>query len=357
MAGIWGHFVSMFQKNSSSDVQEESTLPEGFPEPQNLVAQEMPQQTEGNNDALQDPEAPHWLLDEEALRDEGVLFGLAGSDPAVKTDIIQKFYARLMAPFDREIEEVNERIQELNLFIEQRQTRIKDLKYRLLQLETSPVKMRPHQVLRTGAGLLLSLLMCVGNYSLIDQSLQNNFSQSNWVALGVFMAGMFNLFGSVSVFHDDQRERPGFWRLLEETGMPVAASLFVFANVWGSIPWWQSVALFIFVLFLFLFSGKLFLGLITVFREDLYKWMYNRKDARKEALDKVIFEEEIVKLNEEIDAIRTQKWQRIREQGTAEEQKAGLMSKRDMLIRVFESEFDLARQLKSTGRIKGISEL
>jgi len=355
MAGLWGRFVSVFQKNSIPVVQD-AYMPAVIPEHTSTDSDD-PYMIKASEVSPQDQEVPHWLIDEEALRDEGVLFGLAESDPTTKTDIIHKYYVQLIAPFERQIEEVNERIQELNLFIEQRQTRIRELNSRLLQLETLPAQPRRHQVLRTGAGLVLSILMCIGNFSLIEQSLQNNFSQSSWVALGVFFAGMFNLFGAVSVFHDNSRERPGFRRLLEETGVPLAASLFVLSNVWGDLPWWRATALFLFVLFLFLFSGKLFLGLITVFREDLSKWIDNRKDYRKETTDKTLFEKEIVKLNAEIDEIRTQKWQRIKEQGEAEECKSGYIAKRDMLIRLFESEFNLARQVRNTGRIKGVSEL
>ncbi len=356
MAGIWGRFVSMFQKDSTPDGLGEYDAPE-------VQAENITAEREWPVERLESPvksvsqEVPHWLVDEEALRDEGVLFGLSESDPTVKTDIIQKYFSQLAAPFEREIEEVNERIQELNLFIEQRQTRINALQDRLQKLETAPVQPRPHQVLRTGVGLLLSVLMCAGNYSLIEQTLQQGFQQSEWVALGVFMAGMFNLFGSVSVFHDHERTKPGFWRLLEETGMPIAASLFVFAQAWEYQSWWRAAALFFFVLFLFLFTGKLFLGMVTVFREDLYKWIHNRKDVRKEAEDKTAFEEEMLLLNEEIDEIRTQKWQRVKEQGASEEQKSKILAKRDMLIKLFESEFDLARQVKNAGRIKGVSEL
>jgi hypothetical protein len=63
------------------------------------------------------------------------------------------------------------------------------------------------------------------------------------------------------------------WKsLLEEVGLPFATALFVFANVITYQTWWQAFALFVFVLFLFLFAGKLLLSNITVLRNDLQAW-------------------------------------------------------------------------------------
>ena len=70
---------------------------------------------------------PYWLDDEDTLRDEGVLFGLSESDPNEKTDIIQKYFSNLAAGHIAVVEEQNERIQELNLFIGQKNNRIEEL--------------------------------------------------------------------------------------------------------------------------------------------------------------------------------------------------------------------------------------
>jgi hypothetical protein len=306
---------------------------------------------------LTDSSTPLWLLDEESLRDEGVLFGLSSSDSSAKTDIIFKYFSQLLAPFERKIEETNERIQELNLFIEQRQNRVTALQAKLDNLEAHPPLPRAHQLPRSAVGLLLSVIMCVGNYALIEQSISSTLPQGNWVALGVFMAGMFNLFSAVSMFHEKERSRTGFWRILEEMGMPLAASLFVVAQVIETQPWWRVVALFSFILFLFLFAGKLFLGMVTVFRQDIAIWQQNRQQQLKAEEDQRAYEAEIATLTNEVDDIRTQKWHYLKEQGIAEEEKAKLIGKRDMLIKLFESEFNLARRVKMLGVVTDINTI
>ncbi len=287
---------------------------------------------------------PYWLEDEDTLRDEGVLFGLSESDPSEKTDSIHNYFGHLAANHERNIEQQNERVQELNLFIGQKENRIDELQGKLKSVEGVRHE-GEHQLPRTLVGLALSIAMCVGNYYLIEETLSSSFSSSSFVALGVFLAGMFNLFGRISLFHDTDSD-VSWRRLLEEVGMPVAASLFVFAQAWQTQSWWQATALFVFVFFLFLFAGKLFLSNITVLRNDLKVWLTTRRD-RKEVIDNTQdWEVEIGQLNQEIDGLRVQKWQVLREQGTSESERDRLHARRDMLIKLFESEFYLARKMK-----------
>lgn len=358
MANIWRRFVSLFSKSNK-----EIPIEEPMEEPSLVPADEwgtkedgLLEEVEADPVLIAVPEMPYWLIDEESLRDEGVLFGLSASEPSTKTDIIYKYFAQLLAPFERQIEEVNEHVQELNLFIEQRQNRIEELKQKLETINTSTVTENTPHLLRSVVGLVLAIIMCVGNYSLIEQSIAYSLPNSEWLALGIFSAGMFNLFNAVSIFHQE-RIKVGFWRLVEEVGMPLVASLFVIAQVWEHQSWWQVAALFGFVLFLFLFAGKLFLGMLTVFRKDMATWQANRQQVKKARIDKHAYEQELTKLSLEIDEIRTQKWQYLKEQGVAEEEKSRLIGKRDMLIKLFESEFNLARQVKMLGVVTDINQL
>ncbi|GAB3163929.1 hypothetical protein [Telluribacter humicola] len=289
-------------------------------------------------------EIPYWLEDEDTLRDEGVLFGLSESEPTEKTEIINNYFAHLAADYERAIEQQNERVQELNLFIGQKENRIEELQFKLKQLEES----KPggeHNLPRTLVGLALSIAMCVGNYYLIEETLRPNFATSSFIALGVFLAGMFNLFGGISLFHDADSNVTRR-RLLEEVGMPFAAALFVLAQAWQHQVWWQAVSLFIFVFFLFLFAGKLFLSNITVLRNDLRVWLGVKRE-RIEATDhSESWEDEITRLRGEIDELRVQKWQVLKQQGEAETECDRLYARRDMLVKLFESEFYLARRMK-----------
>lgn len=287
---------------------------------------------------------PYWLEDEDTLRDEGVLFGLSESDPTEKTDIIRNYFTHLAANHERNIEQQNERVQELNLFIGQKENRIDELQTKLRALEEVRHE-GEHQLPRTLVGLALSVAMCVGNYYLIEETLRSSFTSSSYVALGVFLAGMFNLFGRISLFHTN--ESSVSWRsLLEEVGMPLAAALFVFAQAWQTQGVWQATALFIFVFFLFLFAGKLFLSNITVLRNDLKVWLDTQRGRREAQEHNGSWEEEIVQLDKDINDLRVRKWQILREQNVSESERDRLYARRDMLIKLFESEFYLARKMK-----------
>ncbi len=287
---------------------------------------------------------PYWLEDEDTLRDEGVLFGLSQSDPTEKTDIIHNYFQHLAATHVRNIEQQNERVQELNLFIGQKENRIGELKTKLRGLEERQAE-GEHQLPRTLVGLVLSIAMCVGNYYLIEETLRPSFASSSFVALGVFLAGMFNLFGRISLFHDTD-SNVSWRRLLEEVGMPLAAALFVFAQAWQTQSWWQAMALFIFVFFLFLFAGKLFLSNTTVLRNDLRLWLTTVRGRREVIEHNQNWQAEVTQLEHEIDELRVKKWQILREQSSSESERDRLSARRDMLIKLFESEFFLARKMK-----------
>lgn len=310
-------------------VATQSAVPQ-HPEPQELPKVEV--------------QIPYWLEDEDTLRDEGVLFGLSESDPHEKTDIIHKYFSNLAASHIAGIEQHNERIQELNLFIGQKQNRIDELQERL---KTPGARAEgEHHLPRTLIGITLCAAMCVGNFFLIRESLKPAFADNSWIALGVFLAGMFSLFGRISLFHDTDSKVT--WKsLLEEIGLPFASALFVFANVITYQTWWQAFALFVFVFFLFLFAGKLLLSNITVLRNDLQVWLNIRRDRQDFVENNYNWESECQTLQEEIDNLRVNKWQVLREQSHAETERDRLFAKRDMLIKLFESEFYLARRMKN----------
>jgi len=287
---------------------------------------------------------PYWLEDEDMLRDEGVLFGLSESDPHEKTDIIQKYFSNLAAEHIANIEQQNERIQELNLFIGQKNNRIEELQEKLKN--PTDRLAGEHHLPRTLIGITLCIAMCIGNFFLIRESLKPVFNDNSWIALGVFLAGMFSLFGRISLFHDTD-SKVSWKSLLEEIGLPFAAALFVFANVITHQTWWQAFALFIFVFFLFLFAGKLLLSNITVLRNDLQSWLNIRNDRQDFKDNTSSWESDCQVLQEEIDELRVKKWQVLREQSTSETERDRLFAKRDMLIKLFESEFFLARRMKN----------
>lgn len=298
---------------------------------------------------------PFWLENEDALRDEGVIFGLSESKAEEKIGAIRNYFAHQAAELEKTVEYHSEKIGELNLFIEQKETRINELTEKSLTLENR--ERSEHQLPRTFIGIVLSLAMCVGNYYLIDESILPNFPQNHYViAVGIFLAGMFNLFNSKSLFHE--KDTAISWRnLLEEVGMPLAASVFVFVQSLDNQTFIRSFALFFFVFFLFLFAGKLLLSNLTVLKTDSSLWFDNLRLQKDKVNKTQEWEDEVTKLKIEIDEHRIEKWKIVDMLKSPEAELKRLNERREMLVKLFESEFNLARGYREKLTGKQIREI
>lgn len=305
----------------------------------------------------QDEPLPHWLSSEDALRDEGVIFGLSNAEAEEKSTVIRSFFKHQTADIEKEVERFSEKIGEINLFIGQKEGRINELKSRIETLEGQTPE--EHNLLRTSVGLLLAVGMCVGNFFLIDHSLTPNFSENHeFIAFGVLLAGLFNLFGRFSFFHE--KGSSVSWRqLLEEVSLPFAAAFFVFTQSINSQPFLQAIALFLFVFSLFMFSGKLVLSNLSVIKTDSLAWSKNVRLRRDKITKKDLWETEITELEQAIDTLRVEKWHILPNLNQAEAALERYNSKRDSLIKLFESEFRLARSYRdklSGNQLKRILE-
>ncbi len=339
---------NLFSSKSSSEDDAEFTLTNETTPVTNEVT--LIPQTEIIQFSPEMDNVPFWLENEDALRDEGVIFGLSESKSEEKVGAIRNYFAHLTAELEKEVEYNFEKIGELNLFIEQKESRINELIEKSRTLES---RIRSdHQLPRTFIGIVLSLAMCIGNYFLIDESILTNFPQNHYViALGIFLAGMFNLFNSKSFFHEKNTSIS--WRnLLEEVGMPLAASIFVFVQSLDSQTFIRSFALFLFVFFLFLFAGKLLLSNLTLLKTDSSLWFDNLRLQKDKVNKTQNWDEEILKLKLEIDEKRIEKWKIIDVLKAPEAELKRLNERREMLVKLFESEFNLARgyREKLTGK-------
>ena len=297
---------------------------------------------------------PYWLENEDALRDEGVIFGLTDVNPSEKISVIKLFFAQQTADISKQIEQFSEKMQEFNLFLGQKEEKIASLKSKKENLEAKEINTE-HQLLRTTVGLLLAIVICVGNYFLIETSLRPSFADSAYIAIGVFMAGMFNLFSRTSMLHETSEFS---WRRgLEEIGMPLAAAVFVFAQVADTQPIGKALALLFFVFFLFLFTGKLFLSNLTLLKSDFEIWS-SKKTLAKDKIEKVeLWETEISEINKEIDALRVERWKILPDLNKLEAEMARMDAQRDMLIKVFESEYNLAKSFRSQLNAKQMKDI
>ena len=298
---------------------------------------------------------PFWLENEDALRDEGVIFGLSESKSEEKVGAIRNYFAHQTAELEKDVEYYSEKIGELNLFIEQKETRINELTEKSRTLENR--ERSEHQLPRTFIGIVLSLAMCIGNYYLIDESILTNFPQNHYViALGIFLAGMFNLFNPKSLFHE--KDSSISWKnILEEVGMPLAASVFVFVQAIDNQSLLRSFALFLFVFFLFLFAGKLLLSNLTVLKTDSSLWFDNLRLQKDKVNKTQEWEDEIAKLKLEIDEHRIEKWKIVDTLKSPEAELKRLNERREMLVKLFESEFSLARGYREKLTGKQIREM
>jgi hypothetical protein len=285
---------------------------------------------------------PGWLADEDALRDEGVLFGVSDTRPDGKINQIRFFFARQTASLTELVEENTEKIGELNLLIEQRETSINTLRNQIDDLLTR--EPRPSNLPKTSVSLLLSIVLCICNFYLIDETLRPVFP-NRLIGLGVFMAGMFNLFSRTSFFYEEGT-RLSVRRVVAEAGLPLAASVFILAQALQTQPLGQAVALFVFTFLLFLLAGNLFLSNLTTLQTDLRHSELNRQSN----LDKVqkipVWEGEIDRLTREVDAIRLQKWPIVTTLNRIQADITRLNTKRDELVNLFVSEYELARSLR-----------
>lgn len=285
---------------------------------------------------------PVWLADEETLRDEGVLFGLSDARPDGKVNQIRAFFSRQTASLAELVEENNEKIGELNLLIEQRETSINTLRSQVSDL----VRREPRltNLPKTIVSLLLSMGLCVCNFYLIDETLRPVFP-NRLIGIGVFMAGMFNLFSRTSFFYEEGT-RLSVRRLVAETGLPLAASVFIVVQAWQTQSTGQAIALFVFTFFLFLLAGNLFLSNLTTLKTDLDNIRTNRQTAQDKVQKLPLWEREIDRLTHEVDTIRTQKWPIVSTLNRVQADINRLNTKRDELVSLFVSEFELARSLR-----------
>nr|WP_262923964.1 hypothetical protein [Spirosoma liriopis] len=291
--------------------------------------------------ALEDS-LPSWLADEEALRDEGVLFGLADAQTDEKIAEIRAHVDKQAAPIEKMVEQYTQKVEELNQVIHERESRIASLKSQIEALqEQLPIT---HDLLRTSVSLLLAIGMSIGNFYLVDETLRPAFP-NRWIAVGVFLAGMFNLFGRTSFFYEEGTRLSGR-RLIEEVALPMAAALFVLAQAVQTQSIWQAGSLFVFIFFLFLLTGKLLLSTLTRLQNGFQAIRQNRQLLIDKQQNLPVWATDRERLVREVEAIRNQQWPLVTTLKQLETDLARLNAKRDQLVSLFLSEYQIARSIR-----------
>ncbi len=282
---------------------------------------------------------PGWLRDEESLRDEAVVFGLTTISMDDKVAIIHNYFASQTSHTAQNLAHTRQKMGEFDLRIGHKKDQIYELEKLHTTVESNGAT--PPQMPRVVVGFGLSIAMCVSNFYLIEQSLRPLYGNNQLVAVGVFLAGMFSLFGRMSVFHDTDSKLN--WRkLLEEIGMPAAAATFILVQAAQSQPIERALALFFFVFFLFLLSGKLLLSNLSALTTEVARLLKQATDRRQ----KQVRCREVVDLQAQIDVLEAEKSQLVPAANRDEAELTRQNARRDMLVKLFESEFKLARTVR-----------
>lgn len=323
------------KEDENPDAEVTEVLPEKkpfFPDENNMILNP------------EEVEMPYWLANEDALKDEGVIFGLSDTQLDEKLQVISSFFTKISSEFLQKKEELNEKIGELNLQIEKKHLQLENLKEKAEKVLTS--EKAEENILRVTVGLILSIGMAAGNYFIIDHALSKGFETNHqFIAWGVFLTGMFNLYGLSSVIHNE--DRLTWKKVVEEFGMPLAASLFVLAFTIPYVSPFQSVAYFVFTFLGFLVSGKLFLGNLTKIKSEWRNFVFNRNinsDLNKIESD---WKEETEQLETEIEKLRVEKWKIIPELNKMESELDRIKADQQAIENIFLSEYNLAKNYKN----------
>ncbi|WP_421826213.1 hypothetical protein [Larkinella sp.] len=287
---------------------------------------------------------PDWLSDDNLLRDEAALLGLSPAPLEEKTNLIRLYFKQQTIPLEREREELGEKIGELNLEIEQKTNRIEELRHKITRLEAAQPDGEPH-FLKTATGLIACLGVLIGTYFLIRETLKPHFEENRLISLGVFLAGFLGLYHRTT--NPAETEPPISARqLLADAGLPFAASFFVFIYAFQTQPALLALGIFLFLFFLFLSIGKLIPGLLSALQND-FRYQNQEKNLKIERnLKTVDWEKEVNALKISVDAIRVRKWQLLPFLNRIELELSRSNTRRDLLIELFENEFNLARSLR-----------
>ena len=227
-----------------------------------------------------------WIENDGLLRDEGVLFGLSGTKPDEKVATIRRYYDRDLARVRARRELFAEHLRQAHEARDTIRTSVVTLREQLHDL-TVELPLSSHGFHRTLTGLVSYGLVVIANFWLLYEWLRPEFEQPAIVALGVYAFGLLSLFRPRAYLYDDapadgpDTQRPLTWKVaVEEFGIPLVAALLPVAWSWGRHPIGQSVALFLFTLFVFLSAGKGLLSSVRRLSDDFPVLGRNRRARR-----------------------------------------------------------------------------
>jgi hypothetical protein len=266
-----------------------------------------------------------WIENDGLLRDEGVVFGLAGDREGLarKEECIRAYYRRWIAEDDR------------------RRAAIESEMRDTVVAGSAPTPPRPEGddagalAFRHLAGIVAASAACVGTGVLVYEQLRGSFVWPGAITMGVVAAGFFTTFLPISLlFTSDRGDRQGgveLWKVrLAEFGLPLASAAFVVSWGWDRLGPARSAATLVLLFLAFTFAGRQLLssipwlgGAVRRLRSDRIAAIQAVRAAGEEAARA----ERRASLHRELGALRSQaEWEAIR----------------DAKLALFMSEYELA---------------
>lgn len=292
-----------------------------------------------------------WIIDENLLRDEGVIYGISDSEPQEKIETIRFYFEERISEKRVALELAEEEIDRARQALEEGREALLKLRQQLKTL-TTEYQVKEHAFYRTAAGLAIYGAIVGFNFWLVYDHLAPHWQHPWLVTAGVYFFGSLSLFNKDSfVYSGELKPTPGSypWRLwAEEFVIPLAATLFILCWSDSGLGWLRLSATFLVIYLLFVFAGKALLGQLLKVPAEFRILQQNRVASRFRGYEQVLAKKEIadaearlLALTDKVAAAETTRGEHL---------KALELLKREQETRIayFMSEFSLARATRNS---------
>ena len=290
---------------------------------------------------------PDWIIDDNLLRDEGVLFGQMQADKTQKTDAIRSFYLTKNTNLVSEIEFIDQKLTEFQAFVREYSTKLSELYEEQLEL-TKVLPDNFNGLFRKVISTLVYGAILVAIFPSVWDWVSWRGDQAPFLAAGAYLFGSLSLFGKKSIVYFfnatlvAESKRELYKMLLEELFIPFIAAVFLIVYGYNDSAPGLAFLFWLLLFTVFLFAGKGFMVSLYSLRNESLAWQDNARHRRvyKNLIrDKAQIIEKLKedylsyrKKIEELEQLRLQKIQQMdRNSGES-----------DRKIALFESEYALA---------------
>lgn len=297
-----------------------------------------------------------WIINEDLLRDEGVIYGISESNPNEKIQTIKDYFQEKISNLEKDIELFESNIEEMKQGIDGSKNEVDQMQDTRRELSTTFAS-EYNVFFRLLIGVVAYLSMLIFNFYLIFNWLKDDTGIPLIMTLGCYFFGILSLFGSSSylytsdhvLFNSEVGKVREKWKvLLEELGIPFVATFFIIALGCESKPVIDIIAYALLIYFLFLFAGKGFLNITIRLRDHFLVFKSNNmhNQFRKKELEET--QRLITKKEEEIEGLKKVVEQKVDQKNSKLLEVENTIKKCETTISYFMSEFSLARATKKS---------